>query len=275
MRQRHATGKCCPYDEGNLKALLALAALAERDGQVEKTAQWLKQAHELHPEAIQPALLLVQHYLQQEETTRALDLAETVAVAHPRDPAVLKMLAQVQLKAGNEKDALVTLRKLVEVEPQSPEAHYLLGAVQVNQKETEAARINLQQALQLQADYPAAQLLLGRLSIADKDYAAALGIAADLLKAHPDAAYGDELTGDVYAARKEYQQAADAYALAYGKASSALLAQKLYQSRMQLGETEAAHEALRQWLAEHPGGCADPQPAGPGTAQCQSAGGGD
>ena len=186
------------------------------------------------------------------ETTRALELAEAVVVAHPRDPLVLKVLAQVQLKAGNKKDALVTLRKLVEVEPQSPEAHYLLGAVQVNQKETEAARSNLQQALELQADYPAAQLLLGRLSIADPDDAAALGIATDLLKAHPDAAYGDELTGDVSAARKAYQQAADAYALAYSKASSALLAQKLYQTRVQLGETEAAHEALRQWLAEHP-----------------------
>ena len=244
--------KVLTYDEGNLKALLALAALAEREGQVEKTAQWLKQARELHPEAIQPALLLVQHYLQQKETTRALELAESVAVAHPREPMVLRMLAQTQLQTGNEKDALVTLRKLVEVEPRSPEAHYLLGVVQFNQKETGAARINLQQALELQADYPAAQLMLGRLYLADRDDADALGIAADLLKAHPDAAYGDELTGDVSAARKEYQQAADAYALAYGKASSALLAKKLYQSHMQLEETEAAHEALRQWLADHP-----------------------
>lgn len=244
--------KVLTYDEGNLKALLALASLAKREGQVEKTAQWLKQAHELHPDAIQPALLLVQYYLQQKETTRALELAEAVVVAHPREPAVLKVLAQVQLKAGMGKDTLVTLRKLVEVEPRSPEALYLLSAAQVNQNETEAALINLQQALELQADYPAAQLLLGRLFIANQGDADALGIAADLLKAHADAAYGDELTGDVSAARKEYQQAADAYALAYDKASSALLAQKLYQSRMQLGETDAAHEALRQWLAEHP-----------------------
>jgi putative PEP-CTERM system TPR-repeat lipoprotein len=165
---------------------------------------------------------------------------------------VLGVLAQVQLKAGKEKAALDTLRKRVEVEPQSPKAHYLLGVVQVKQEDTKAARINLQQAIQLQADYPAAQLLLGRLTIANKDDAAALGIAADLLKAHPDAAYGDELTGDVYAARKAYQQASDAYALAYGKASSASLAQKLYQSRLQLGETESAHEVLRQWLADHP-----------------------
>jgi putative PEP-CTERM system TPR-repeat lipoprotein len=244
--------KVLSYDEGNLKALLALAALAERDGQTEATGKWLKQAQELNPEAIQPALLLVQHYLQQEETTRALDLARTVAVAHPREPTVLRMLAHVQLRAGNEKDALVTLRTLVEVTPQSPVAHYLLSVVLVSQKETEAARSNLQQAIQLQADYPDAQLLLGRLYIADKDYAAALGIAGELLKTHPDAASGDELTGDVSAARKAHQEAAKAYALAYGKTGSAPLAQKLYRSRLNDGKPDSAQAALYHWLTAHP-----------------------
>ena len=244
--------KVLSYDENNLNALLALAALAESNGQVEKTAQWLKQAHERHPEAIQPTLLLVQHHRQQGDTDRALDLAEAVAAVHPREPTVLVALAQTQLQAGEDKDALATLRKLVDAAPRSPEAHYLLGAMQIKQQETAAARSSLQQALQLQADYPAAQLALGRLYISDKDYPTTLGIAADLQQAHPDAAYGDELTGDVYATRKAYQQAADAYALAYSKNGSALLAQKLYQSRLQAGETGAAHEALRQWLAVHP-----------------------
>jgi putative PEP-CTERM system TPR-repeat lipoprotein len=124
--------------------------------------------------------------------------------------------------------------------------------VEANQKETVAASRHLKQALELQADYPDAQLLLGRLSIADKDYATALAIAADLLKAHPEAAYGDELNGDVSAARKAYQPASDAYTQAYGKTSSAALARKRYRSLLQLEQTEAALEALRQWLAEHP-----------------------
>ena len=240
------------YEEGNLKALLALASLAERNGQAEQSAQWLKHAHDLHPEAIQPTLLLVQHYLRQDDTTRALDLAGVVAVAHPREPLVLRTLAQVQLKAGKEGAALDTLRTLVEVQPQSPEAHYLLAMVQVQQKDTAAARINLEKAIQLKADYPAAQLLLGRLAIVDKDYAPALAIAADLAKVHPEAGDSEELTGDVYSARKEYPQAADAYAQAYGKAASAPRAKKLYFARLQLGKTESAHEALRQWLVEHP-----------------------
>jgi putative PEP-CTERM system TPR-repeat lipoprotein len=240
------------YDAGNLNALLALAALAERNGQAEKTAQWLKQAHDQHPEAIQPALLLVQHYLQRNDTVRALDLAGAVAVAHPREPLVLRALAQVQLQAGKAKAALQTLRTLVEAEPRSAEAHYLLAMVQVQQQDTAAARGNLEQAIQLQADYPAARFLLGQLAIADKDYTNALAIAADLAKAHPEAAGSEELKGDVFTARKEYRQATAAYALAYGKTGSASLAIKLYQSRLQLGETESALEALSQWLAGHP-----------------------
>jgi putative PEP-CTERM system TPR-repeat lipoprotein len=244
--------KVLSEDKGNLSALLALASLADHNGQGEQAAQWLKTAHDQHPEAIQPALLLVEHYLKQNETTRALDLAGEVAVAHPREPLVLKVLAQVQLKAGKEKAALDTLRTLVEVQPQSPEAHYLLAMVQVQQKDTTAARNNLENAIQLQADYPAAQRVLGQLAIVDKDYTAALAIAADLAKVHPETGDSEELTGDVHAARKEYPEAAEAYALAYGKTGSALLAKKLYTTRVQLGKADSAREALQQWLDGHP-----------------------
>ena len=240
------------HDANNLKALLALAALAHRSGQVDETAQWLKQAHEHHPEAIQPGLLLVEHYQRQHDPLRALDKARESAVTHPRHPTVLQVLAGAQLNAGKDKEALGTLRTQVEVTPQSPQAHYQLARVQLKLKATEAARNSLQQAITLQPDYPAAQVALGRLGIVDKDYDAALSLANDLQKTYPDAAYGHELTGDVHAARGEHTQATDAYAQASSKGSSAQLARKLYHSRSQTGETELAQTALRQWLDEHP-----------------------
>jgi len=248
--------KVLSYDEGNMKALISLAALYRSNGEVEKTAQVLKKAYEQHPDVNQTGLLLLQHYLQQNEIAKALDLAGALAVAHPREPIVLRAVAQVELNAGKDKDALATMGKLVELVPQSPEVHYTLGVVQLKLKDNKAARDSLQQAIQLQADYPAAQLLLGWLDIDEKDYAAALDTAAALQKAHPEAAYGDELKADVHRAQKDYQQAADAYALAYDKASSAQLAKKLYQSRLQLGETGPALNALRQWLSDHPGDAA-------------------
>ena len=240
------------YDEGNLKALLALAVLAHHAGQADETEQWLKQAHQHHPEATQPALLLVAHYQRQGKTRKALDMARQTAVTHPRDGQVLKTLALSELEAGEDKAASGTLHALVEVAPQSPEARYQLALVQLKLEKPDEARESLRQALALQADYPAAQLALGRLDIAGKHFDAALELAGGLKQAHPDALYGYELEGDVLYARQQFKQAVGAYVRASEKANRAPLAGKLFQARLQAGEQDAAREGLRQWLAEHP-----------------------
>ena len=127
-----------------------------------------------------------------------------------------------------------------------------MAKVQLLQNQVDAARNSLRRAIELQEDYPEAQVALGRLDIAAKEYAAALSMAESLKKAHPEAAYGYDLEGGVYAARRESKQAAIAYALAYDKQASAPLAQKLFHSRKNAGETESAYGVLRQWLAAHP-----------------------
>ena len=181
-----------------------------------------------------------------------MDVAREMVVARPRDPNALRTKAMVQLRTGDDKAALSTLRTLTEVAPTSPRAHYMLASVQLKRKQDKAARRSLQQALALSADYPAAQLALGRLDIAEKDYDAALAIATTLQKTHPAAAFGDELNGDVHSVRKEFPQAADVYSQAYTKVPSAQLATKLYYALDSSGEKERAHDALRGWLAEHP-----------------------
>ena len=244
--------KVLSYDEGNLRALLALANLAERAGNPEQTADWLKQARNHHPDDIEPAVALVNHYLKQDEQQRALDLITGVAVAHPRDPAVLQTLAKVQLSAGKEKDALTTWRSLVEMTPKSPQVNYQLALMELNQKNYGAARSSVQQALALQSDYPAAQFTLGRLDIDAKNFDAALQIANSLKQAHPESGSGYELEGDVYTAQLKFKQASEAYVLAYGKANNAPLARKLFQSYLQADAADAAYQVLRQWLTEDP-----------------------
>ncbi|GMQ87343.1 MAG: PEP-CTERM system TPR-repeat protein PrsT [Gammaproteobacteria bacterium] len=244
--------KVLSYDEGNLKALLALAVLASREGRVDETEKWLKRAHRHHPEAAQPALMLVKHYQRRGKTIKALDLARATAITHSRDQEVLKTLAFSQLKAGEDKAALTTLRSLVELVPQPPGAHYQLALVQLKLEKSDEARESLRQALTLEADYPAAQLALGRLEIVRKNSDAARDIADALKQVHPDAVFGYELEGDIFYSRQAFKRAAGAYALAAGKTNSAPLARKLFQSRLKAGEHDAAYEALRQWLAEHP-----------------------
>ena len=245
-------GKVLSYDKDNLKALLGMAAVVHRNGQVDDTEKWLKQAREYHPNAIEPALLLIEHYDRVGETFAALEMARTTAITHPRNPTLLELMAAIQLKAEENKEAAATLRKLTEVLPESPEAHYRLALVQVRLKQTDAARNSLQHALELQEDYPEAQVLLGRLDILEKDEKAALVMAEKLQQAHPQAPHGYALEGDVHAARREPERAAAAYAMAYEREANALLARKLFDSRTKTGDNESAYEVLSQWLAEHP-----------------------
>ena len=240
------------YDEGNLKALVALAVLANHEGRADETGQWLKQAHRHHPEATQPALMLVKHYQRQGKTLKALDMARKTASTHPRDQQALKALALSQIQAGEDQAALTTLRSLVEVAPYSPEAHYKLALVLLKREKHNEARESLQQALALQPDYPLAQLAMGRLDIAVKNFDAAHDITRDLKQTHPDAYFGYELEGDILLSRQDFRQAAAAYTIASGKASSAPLTRKLFLSRSKAGEPESADEAVRQWLTRHP-----------------------
>ena len=244
-------GKVLSYDKDNLKALLGMAVVAHRNGQVDDTEKWLKQAHEYHPKAIGPALLLIEHYDRAGETFRALEMARSTAITHPRNPTLLELMAAIQLKAEENKEAAATLRKLTEVLPESPEAHYRLALVQVRLKQTDAARSGLQRALDLQEDYPEAQVLLGRLDILTKDEKAALAMAEKLQQAHPQAPHGYALEGDVYA-RREPERAAAAYAMAYEREANVLLARKLFDLRTKTGDNESAYGVLNRWLAEHP-----------------------
>jgi putative PEP-CTERM system TPR-repeat lipoprotein len=158
--------KVLSYDEGNLKALLAMAILAAEDGRADETEKWLKQANTSHPEDFNAGLLLLKHYLQQDETQAALDLATEMQVTHPRNAAVLDLLSIAQFNAGKTKDALATIKKLAEVAPNSHEVHFQLAKVQLQQKQIDAARNSLQRAIELQHDYPEAQVALGRLDLA-------------------------------------------------------------------------------------------------------------
>lgn len=240
------------YDAVNLKAMLALAALAEGEGKFNEELKWLKLARDNHPDENKPALMLVEHYLRKGDTERALYVARDMAVAKPRDPYIQHALAMSQLRAGEYEAAIGTLRSLVEVAPMSSKAHYLLAAVQLKLDKKKAARASLQQALELQADYPAAQMALARLEISEKNYDVAGDIASSLHQVHPDTSYGDEINGDIHTAREAFQQAADTYEQAYGKVPSSQLAAKLFHSRAENGETEVAREALRAWLDEQP-----------------------
>jgi putative PEP-CTERM system TPR-repeat lipoprotein len=241
------------HDEGNLEALRALAAMAEGEGKRAEAVQWLEQASQAHPEDVRTAVLLVQRYLRDGDTARALDTATGLASAHWLDPVALQTLSRAQLKAGEDTAALATLTSLVEVTPESPQAYVQLAQVQSRLGDNPAVRASLRRALELQPDYPPAQAALGRLEIDGNNLDAAEAIARDMRRARPDEAPGEELTGDVSMAREDSATAIAHYEKAYDRAPSARLARKQFDAWQRAGDPARAEAALRAWLSTTPG----------------------
>ncbi|MDH3979079.1 MAG: PEP-CTERM system TPR-repeat protein PrsT [Gammaproteobacteria bacterium] len=240
-------------DEGNLKALLALGKLAVEQDDKAAAKDFLLQARGSHPDAIKPALLLVELYRQDQDIKRALDLARSVGKAHPRNPGVLKVLARAQIDAGEIDAAITSLRTLTEVAPLSAQAHYQIALLYLRQKNRAATRESLERAIALQADYPSAQLALGRFEIVGKNYAVAQKIAEALQQAHPQAAGGHALEGDILAAQGQNKPALAAYRKAYGLKPSARFAINIFNMQRRAGEGKQASDTLQKWLKDHPG----------------------
>lgn len=240
------------HEVGNQKALVALATLASRQGDVDASERWLKQAWLHNPQTVEPGLLLLAQYQRHDERKQAMDTARQLLVAHPRHPQVLKAVAQAHFQYGDFKATVNNLHSLVEVLPESAEARYLLGLAQLRREQVADARTSLSQAIKLQPVYPAAQLALARLEIIGKEYDAALKLADDLSEAHPEAAFADEVRGDMAMSQNTPEVAVGSYSRAYEKTPSAQLAMKLYQSHVQSGDTGSALAVLQRWLGGHP-----------------------
>jgi len=244
--------KVLQIDEGNLKALMALTQLAVATGETEEAAAWLEQARSSNPGAVKPSILLVRLYLQQQETDKALDIARQLELSQPKNPEVLKTLALAQAEAGNDKEAVDTLRTLVNVSTNPAEAHYMLGIIYLKQQKPDSARQSLLRAIGIKDDYPDAQLALAKIHIREKKFPAAQAIADQIKQRHPEASWGYELDGDIRAAGRRLAEAARSYAIAYDKAASRQLALKIYQIYANNRDTGAAIDVLRQWLEAHP-----------------------
>jgi putative PEP-CTERM system TPR-repeat lipoprotein len=236
----------------NVRAMVALAELAEKEGKTEEYLSWLDKAVKADPNAIQPRQLLARYYVEQKQGDKALALAREANAANPDSPAALSLLGKTQLSIGQNENALVSFTRLIQQNPTSADAHYHLGLAQRNLNRTDAARASLQKALELQPTYLPAQETLIALEIASGRTDAALRIAAVVQAQQPKSPLGASLEGDIHLAAKNYSKAAQAFERASALSSSNTLTVKRHQALALAGDDKAADAVTRQWLAKHP-----------------------
>lgn len=239
-------------DPAHLGGMLALAGLDTRMGKRKEALAWLEKARQKHPQAIPPAVLLANAYLQDNAPLKALALATELNNSQPGHPDVLQALGDAQLTAGETSNALISFRKLTEKLPKSAQAHHRLGMAHLRAQDTKAAAASFSKALKLDPAMLPAAAALSSLELEAGRTQEAMRIARQVQQQQTTHPLGYELEGDTHMRTGAYASAVKAYAGAYERGKNGGLAIKLASARKRAGDAAGVYQTLVQWLTEHP-----------------------
>jgi len=239
-------------DKKNLQAMLAMASVGLAQGSNEEVQTWLERAVSEHPDAAQPAALLVGHYLRLGDKQKSLALAAKLQSTHPDDPNFLGVLADAQVANGDLRAALDSLNKMAVLQPESAQVQYRIARTHLALKDAVAATSALKKTQQLDPAFLPAQLTQAGLAVEQGRFEDALAIARLMQKQKAGQAPGNVLEGDIQMAQKKSTQAIAAYERAAAIEPGGLLAIKLHGALLQAGKTADAEARLGNWVKANP-----------------------
>jgi len=235
----------------NAAAMVALAKLLAQEGKVEDSIELLGQAKEADKNAIEPRLLLSRYYLNKGMASKALDYANEAIKVSPQSFPAMLAIGRAQL-AADKPEAVQTLSRLARKLPDSPEVHYFLAEAKARFGNLVGSRQSLQRVLVLKPDYALALRALGKLELSEGNMEAASMISGKLITIQPEAATGYILKGDVLMARGKPKDALQAYQSALAYATDGEVVIKISRVQRTLGDSTASYDVLNQWLARYP-----------------------
>lgn len=237
-------------DKKNAQVMTALAKLAVSQGQLKEATGWLEQASAENPEALEPSLQLIAHYLNIGEKKQALLLAKKLQGANSANPDFLDSLAQAQFANDDKPSALDSYAKLATLRPDSALVQMRIASIHMSMKNLPEAADALKKALVLQPDYLDAQLSLAAVEAGRGNQEQALSIARQIQKHDRKSPVGYELEGNLLMQHPE--QAARAYEQALAITPSGPLLVKWHVALSQAGKRKQGDARLAGWLKEHP-----------------------
>lgn len=238
-------------DDKNVPAMVGMAEIAERKGDIKQTTSWLEQAREASPQALSPRLLLGRLYLANGNNRAARTVLEEAASV-ARYPLVMLLLGEAQQREGDLKGAAATYKQLTAEQPNMVAAHVAQGRLQIRQGRFNEAVLSFLRVVELNPRFIGGKAMLGAAELLRGDNEAAQRIANELQQDQNGAAYGHSLAGDVYLIQQKFRQAEQSYlkALDYRKSSATVI--KLAQVYLKEGNSDQAVEVLQEWLRQKP-----------------------
>lgn len=239
-------------DKKNLQAMLALASMSLAQGKNDEVKTWLERAVADHPDAVQPAALLIGHYLRAGDKPKALTLAAKLQSTHPNDPKFLGVLADTQLANGDQRAALESFSKLAVLQPESAQVQYRIASTSLAMKDEAAAVAALKKSQTLDPAFFPAQLALAGIEVQKGRFEEALAIARQMQKHKDGQAMGHALEGDILMAQKKPALAVSAYERGAAVAPNGLAFVKMHGALVQAGKGADADARLGNWLKDNP-----------------------
>ncbi|MCB1858643.1 MAG: PEP-CTERM system TPR-repeat protein PrsT [Gammaproteobacteria bacterium] len=236
----------------NATVMVELGKLEARQGDLDKAIRILRKASELDRRTLTPALQLIEIYVQKGDPALAVKVAEDLRAEHPDNLTVLETLGRAHLAAGNNDDAQFYFRRVVSLIGYDSEKLYEVAQWQLRAGSADDARWSLTKATEGTPDFLPAKLALIELQIKTGRLESAGELIDGLQPDHKALPAVAMLAGDLAMRRGEYESAVGRYRAALEKNDNAMLAIRLFQARIAMGDPVGAEQELVTWAEAHP-----------------------
>ena len=231
--------------------ILALARLANKQGDKQGMFDWLEKARIQFPSELPPRMVLTEALMQDGRFLDAELVAKESMQIAPKNTRVLGQWCRLLVANQRYSDALNPLQELVGLAPESVFARVLLGETQIKLGQVQEAKQLMEKVLEEKPDSTPALVLLTRAEIQLKQYTQASLHASRIQQLDLDNPTGYELLGDSSFEQGKYEEAMNAYRNAWVRRKTSGLSIKLSMAASRSGYVDKAIEVLEDWLAEH------------------------
>ncbi len=240
------------YDQINEQAMLGLAQLAERKGDVEQSLAWLKKASEKGRNKLLPHILLTRYYLSIGDLERASELAEESVKTQNNDYRSLQLLASVQVSKQRFNQAVETLLQVIKQRPKDANAYLRLARVQVIAKDYPGALDSINKSLDISPDSINALVMLADIESKRGGFKKMLEIGSKLEKESESSSIGFVIQGAAYLKLGDFKKAVLKYKDAYKRQQSGSIALGYSKALFASGKKMSSLQPLEEWLQKNP-----------------------